>query len=78
MSSGKSDLRNFYKLPANHQRALHELWLRQVNSTFVESQETLTFPEQNQTILREEIDKEFERQPFQLGEYTQISDSVSV
>jgi hypothetical protein len=72
MSSSKS---NFYKLPLIHQRALHELWLLRTDSTFVVSQETRSFLEQNQTILREEFDTEFERQPFQLGEYSQISDS---
>jgi hypothetical protein len=77
MSSRKGDLNHFSKLPANHQRALHELWLRRVNSTFVVSQETLTFLEQNQTILREEFDKVFEREPMQIGEYTQNTDSLS-
>jgi hypothetical protein len=72
MSSGKS---KFYQLPRVHQRALHELWLSRNDSTFVVSQETKDFLYKNQSIFRERFEKEFERIPFQLGEYSQITDS---
>jgi hypothetical protein len=51
------------------------LWLARTDPTFVVSQETKDFLFENQSILKEEFDTEFERTPFQLGEYSQVTDS---
>jgi hypothetical protein len=72
MSSSKH---NFYKLSPIHQKALHELWIRKNDSNYEVSQATTDFLFENQSVLRENFDLEFERQPFQLGSYTRLLDS---
>ena len=76
MSSGKS---KFYSLPEIHQRALHELYLNRTDPNFAVSQEIINFLEQNQQILREEFNSEFERLPFQqLDTFSTFTDSSGV
>jgi hypothetical protein len=72
MSSSKS---KFYSLSPVHQRALHELWLARTDktNTFVVSEETKLFLLNNQDIVKEEFNLEFERHPFELGEYSQVT-----